>query len=546
MISVKCSGPRNAKLIVVGMAPATEEVRIGRPFVGPSGRLLDEALHANRINRSEIFVTNVCETPLPLGGSLFQLSKDYLADQLNRLRGELEEVKSNVILILGDEPTQLLTGKTGILKWRGSIVPMTLLGVPRKAIVSVHPAWLLRGMFKWIPVFKYVDIARVKEQLEFPDIRLPIREALTGPSLSTALDYIEEAGKHGQVSVDIEGWNEITCVGIGFSESQALCIPLTRIGGASYWSVQDEIRIWRALAGLLQNPDVGLIGQNLSYEILHFWRRRIYPRTIAIDTMLLHHCLYPDFGAAGESLGGPRKDFNEPGHGLAFQTSQYTNTPYYKDDGRKPDPKLGDHAHWAYNCNDVMVTYEVAMRELEEAKSLGLLEFYRKFYLRPLWHALRIEWDGVLIDVKKRDEVRRVYEARAVTLQREINALVGRAINVRSGPQMTKLLYEDRGYQVRRNKRTRRPTADKEALKYFAEKNGDVSLQKILEMRQIEDLISDVLALPLLEDNRIRTHYRIGGTDGARWSSSKSILGPSTNQQNIPRDGPARSLYLPG
>src|SRR5690242_20556530 len=52
-------GPSPARVMFVGEQPGDQEDRVGHPFVGPAGRLLDEALTEAGIDRSQVFVTNV-------------------------------------------------------------------------------------------------------------------------------------------------------------------------------------------------------------------------------------------------------------------------------------------------------------------------------------------------------------------------------------------------------------------------------------------------------------------------------------------------------
>src|SRR3954471_22834080 len=51
-------GPVPAKVMLVGEQPGDQEDKAGKPFVGPSGRLLDEVLAAARIDRTQVYVTN--------------------------------------------------------------------------------------------------------------------------------------------------------------------------------------------------------------------------------------------------------------------------------------------------------------------------------------------------------------------------------------------------------------------------------------------------------------------------------------------------------
>jgi DNA polymerase-1 len=406
-------------------------------------------------------------------------------------------------------------------------------------------------MWKWEPVFTHIDLARAVEESKNAELTLPARNAITGPTLNTVLDYISECERHETLSVDIEvygytatGTGEIACVGIGFRNDEALCIPITRSGGIPYWNVHDESVVWRALATLLQNPEIKKVGQNLAFEWIYFWLHHVYPANMYIDTMLLHHTLYPDFGGT-ENVWGQRHTSDAPGHSLAFINSQYTRTPYYKDDGRRWTPGMGDHAFWRYNCMDVMVTLECALALKKEAEDENLWDFYIEYQQRPFIHSTRMEWFGVGIDTDKRALASRELLGDITRLQDKIDQRLGYALNVNSPKQMNELLYKKMGLKVKMKRGTRRPTADKETLRNFAEQTQDEVLLWVQELRQARDLKGDIVDQPLGQTGRMHTHYKQGGTDSNRWSSTKSILGTGTNLQNVPRKGIARHLFVP-
>lgn len=548
---VPADGPRNARIAVIGMGPAKEEIRIGHPFSGPSGKILNDALYRNGIQRSEVFVTNLADTPLPkdpkTGNDSFNVFP--LTEQqrhLERLRRELDEVNPNIIIICGDQPLEHIVGKNGITKWRGSILPAKEVFGGRKCVASFHPAFIIRGMFKWLPVLVGVDFKRATIQGKFPDIRYPTRNAIVAPKYHEVIAYINDCETKEYLSVDIEtvGHREISCVGIGYRIDEALCIPFTRSGIYNYWSVEEEADIWLRLASLLSNPRIKKVAQNAAFEWLHFWRRRIFPQNMFIDTMLLHHCLYPNFGGT-EDIWRGKRDIDNPGHGLAFINSQYTDTPYYKDDGRRWVPGMGDAKFWQYNCNDVMVTLDAGLQMEAEAHEDRQWDVYAYRYVRSFERSLRIEWEGVLLDLALRKSADEQYTARLSEIDARLREVIGFDLNVNSNKQMQEYLYKTKQYEVRTNRKTRRPTADKTVLAYYAEKKQDESLKLILEKRQIEDLLADVIRQQLDDTGHIHTHYKLGGTSGSRWSSGKSILGSGTNLQNVPRQGIARRLFLP-
>jgi DNA polymerase I-like protein with 3'-5' exonuclease and polymerase domains len=258
--------------------------------------------------------------------------------------------------------------------------------------------------------------------------------------------------------------------------------------------------------------------------------------------MTLHHCLYPDWGTAEDYFR--KKKMDEPGHGLAFINSQYTRSPYYKDDGKFWSPEFGDHQFWIYNCMDAMVTFESAMKMMQEAQDENLWDFYQTQYIRPFYSAVRAEWFGTGVDAEGKETAKAAFRERAEELQRDINGIVGFPMNVNSPKVIAEFLYKTRRYQVKLKHGTGKPTADKDTLRYFAEKHSDPVLLKILELRHTLDVISDFLEQPLDANGNIHTHYRIGGTDGLRWASSKSILGNVVNFQNLPREGITRRLFV--
>ncbi len=554
---VPASGPRNAKIAIVGMAPEKHEIAQGIPFVGPSGDILNRSLRKLNVSREEIYITNVYDKFLPSGSSLFSIPQGERAASLDRLRKELASLRPNVVIPMGAEPLHFLTSLNGVQKWRGSILDSSLIP-GMKCVPTVHPAWIMRGMWKWEPVFTHIDLARAIQQSSFPEIIYPKRNAIIAPTLNTVLEYIEECSKHDILSFDIEvfgysknGTGEISCLGIGYKPDEALCIPFTKSGTQNYFSTGDEARVWKNISKLLQLQHVKKVGQNLAFEWMYFWLHRIYPSNMYIDTMLLHHTLYPDFGGSTDIFGRNNNE-GEPGHSLAFINSQYNEDKYYKDDGRRFIPGTPDQAFWKYNAMDVMVTLDAALKMEKEAKDENLWDFYCDFKQKPFPHACRMEWYGVGIDSGKRTDASKELSETIERLQVCIDERLGYHLNVNSPKQLGELLYEKRGYKevkrwttTKKEGRVRRRTSDKDTLRKFAEITNDEVLQWILDLRHARDLKGDIVDQPLGPDNRMHAHYKLAGTDTHRWSSAKSILGTGTNLQNIPRDGVARHLFIP-
>jgi DNA polymerase len=95
-------GPLPALGLVIGEAPGKVETELGRPFVGPSGQLLDHALKLLGIDRSELYITNVVKVmPTDEIGAIRRPNEDEIAQWRPLLNTELEACSPAAILLLG-------------------------------------------------------------------------------------------------------------------------------------------------------------------------------------------------------------------------------------------------------------------------------------------------------------------------------------------------------------------------------------------------------------------------------------------------------------
>jgi DNA polymerase len=119
--------------MMVGEQPGDQEDRIGRPFVGPAGKILDQALLEAGIERSEVYVTNVVKhfkwTPAERGKRRIHKKPRYSEIQACRpwLDAELERVKPEVLVCLGASAAQALLGKDfRVSRQRGQLIESRL------------------------------------------------------------------------------------------------------------------------------------------------------------------------------------------------------------------------------------------------------------------------------------------------------------------------------------------------------------------------------------------------------------------------------------
>jgi len=145
--AVAGEGPRGARLMLVGEAPASEEDRAGRLFAGPAGLLLRELLHEARIDPGSVFVTNAVKHfgyRLRGGRRTHRIpgQREIAARNLWLLR-EIEEVDPCVIVTLGTTALKAVLGERLAI---AAARERQLVGPDRIPVVATyHPLALLRA-----------------------------------------------------------------------------------------------------------------------------------------------------------------------------------------------------------------------------------------------------------------------------------------------------------------------------------------------------------------------------------------------------------------
>jgi len=140
-------GKRHARLMLVGEQPGDQEDRIGRPFVGPAGQLLDRALEAAGIDRARVYVTNVVKHFSWEPRGKWRIHKKPRAREIAACRPwldvEIQLVKPIGIVCLGATAAQALLGSDfKVTRQRGTFIASSLAPL---VLATVHPSSLLRA-----------------------------------------------------------------------------------------------------------------------------------------------------------------------------------------------------------------------------------------------------------------------------------------------------------------------------------------------------------------------------------------------------------------
>jgi uracil-DNA glycosylase family protein len=139
-------GAETARLMLVGEQPGDQEDQAGRPFVGPAGRLLDEALEEAGIDRADTYVTNaVKHFKWEARGKRRIHAKPTWSEQMACkpwLEAELAAVQPRVLVCLGATAAQSLLGKQfRVTKERGRWLESDLA---EYVTATIHPSAVLR------------------------------------------------------------------------------------------------------------------------------------------------------------------------------------------------------------------------------------------------------------------------------------------------------------------------------------------------------------------------------------------------------------------
>jgi uracil-DNA glycosylase len=140
-------GAKDAEIVFVGEQPGDKEDLAGRPFVGPAGRVLDQALEAAGIDRRLAYVTNAVKHFKWQARGKRRIHQKPNAAELAACRpwldAELAVVKPKVVVALGATAAQALLGRSfRVTKQRGE--PIDGTGIAEYVIATFHPSSILR------------------------------------------------------------------------------------------------------------------------------------------------------------------------------------------------------------------------------------------------------------------------------------------------------------------------------------------------------------------------------------------------------------------
>lgn len=491
-------GPLGAKIFILGDNPSYDETKTFE-----SSRELDKLCRDAGITRANCWQSNVCKYFVPpntKGKKIPWVTRATnhgikVEECLEELQNELNSIQPNVVLALGGAALWAMTGKTKIGNFRGSI----LHGRGFKTIATYHPKDLSFNsdspefMGYWNRQIMVFDFKRAFTQSHFSELILPSRTLSVCRSSYQLADFLKRHEGHINPAVDIEARGTClpACIGLAFTPNEGMTVPLWNAG--EYHEIlgnipdAEMVSMWILLSNALANADV--VGQYFNYDRDKILRLGFTVKSLFSDTLLKAFCINPEL---------PKS--------LAFNTSIYTEEPYYKDEGMYE----GSLEDLFLGCaRDGCVTKEVDLAMDPDIDELGLREFYQNFLMKlPVLYG-EIEAEGFTIDYKARDALFEKYIKWSEALAHELYTIVGDEVNVNSHTQVSLLLFENWKLPWRKGTGEEEITAllnnqGKTGVHDTAKRRG---LEIILEKRRVDKSIGTYLmALPDF-DGKMKTTY---------------------------------------
>lgn len=543
------SGPKRAKVMIVGEAPGRQEDREGQVFIGKSGAMLDAMIEAAGFSREDVYVTNAIHCRPPDNRTP---KKKEIEACSHWLMMEIEQVKPKFILTLGNIPLQALTGKKGIKDLRGKPIelkgdkPLSPLEGVKYIFPTYHPAFALRDP-RNEPVLRR-DIATFFEMVKRGKPRqesgLNVRMILDKKTLMEAVQDLENEEEVISFDLETSGLNQwepgswVTSLGLGTEEAQ-WCLPVNHRLSPLYRRPNIQKRWALKLMRAAWRSNAKKVAHNGKFDTL--WAKVHWGEwfDVDVDTMLAHYNL----------------DENSY-HGLDKLASAEFNAPEY-------DILLSDkhgltgslEGHCKYLGLDLYYTRKLwAIYEKRLAQDPGTSRIFYELTMPVARLYTRGEFNGVYVHPQKLRMAHAYWDGQAQEALSELDALMPkrwltkewkdkktkkmrRGINWASPQQVAELLFVDLKLEILDSTPKGEPSVAESVLLRLADKHPIPKL--LIKYREAQkNLGTFVEGWQKRSDDNHRMHpnFKVHGTVTGRPSCE------DPNLQQTPRDPRLRSL----
>jgi uracil-DNA glycosylase family 4 len=521
---IKSHGNSTPRAFFIADYPENKDFQTGYALTGYGGELLRKFCNEQNLDLDNFWRSCLIKEQPPDKSLPDKEFEEALNEQKARyghiLIDEINELKPNLLIPLGEWSFNYITNLRSIRKFRGSVLaPSGEFNLAQEnlkvlPILGPYPYLYQEYNLRFVSRIDFGKIHKYLNNNPIPDNKYNIWVARSSTSLRAYLDraYAECVARGGFLVFDIETYMQIPiCISFCFDGFESVCIPILD----SSIDIDNRTLMVELIDRILRSP-IPKVNQNIKYDwkILERWGFQV--NNVVGDTMLAASTLYCEF---------PKN--------LGFLTSIYTELPYFKDEGKDFDPdKNKRDRYYLYNAKDSLADHQIYTEQKKELVELGTKEVYDNLMTcLPIYR--RMEDRGIRIDETKQQSLLAKYESLYHIQELRCCRLLGKDyFNPLSPKQCYNVIYDELGYRKLRGMKTNQdglPSTDEESLEYLmvygeAERSptfGPLILQVILGARKVQKVI-EILELHLHPDKRFRCEYNLAGAETGRSTAGKT------------------------
>lgn len=418
-------GPEDAEVVVVSRSPGYHEAQQGKPFSGPSGKVLEHLLEQNGVKRKDVKLTNTVLCAPDQG----KVPPDAIKACADRVRGDLAGAR--LVIAAGSEAVNLILGRGSVDRYRGYRIEQD---DGRIVVATNNPALVLRDDSTFPNLVK--DFKRAFNPL--PPPRLPQVEVIS--DRARAHDLVESLlAKPGTIAADIESVGGLT------QFAEPICIQFAITGDSAYvvdhGVLYDDDFIETDLKRLLESDAHQFVWHNGKFDV------KILRTSLGINARVDHDTLLLSYVCD-----------ERPGvHSLEYLLMEEFGWPNYEPEfvkafkrmGRLPETTTDEqlrelHTYAGFDAAGTLQLYDLLT---ERAKEDDVYQVYVERLLPAIEATLQMELHGFVYDVQKAADILEqdvLPELEQVELEARRVAEMP-LVSLRSPKQMSALYYKQWG-----------------------------------------------------------------------------------------------------
>jgi uracil-DNA glycosylase len=518
----------NAKAILILEYPTYDDRQANQLCSGRVGKFLLSTLERHGLSRESLSILTLWDRDVPGGKFEAVLKEPSLYQRVRDIEGTIESSNANIVIGCGGHALKLLVGKSGVTKYRGSVLNYG----DKKYIPLLDPYTVIRSPSDG-PIFDG-DVRKAVQESSFAGINRIERTINLPRGGLQASAYHQEILNADIVSCDIESVRR---------SNKILCIAFATSPTMSYVFNWEDVSERNYAESILTNASIRKVFHyGCGFDVNMLYENGVEVANYTDDTMVAQHILNPEL---------PR--------GLDFLTSIYTDLPYYKQEGRGEIPdnikawseKTERQGLYVYNGKDVLATFEIWQKQQAELDEYNLRSIYeQEMELASI--SIEISRNGMLVDTDMRERMAVSAVGHWASLQMVLDTVCGKPVNVRSPKQIRELLYKQFNLPTRKNKAGSLATDEDTIVGLLGVVEGKINTLKtanaraswelvrtaltlILDIRELRQLAASYLLSEFSPDGRVRSSYNVCATETGRWAASKYVDGTGLNSQTFPR-----------